>query len=220
MPYLTDHDSDFLFIEQNDAEKVTEFIVSLCTLFHQDTPLDYVQVLSPMRRGELGATNLNHLLQEALNPNNTGLKMAGIEFRLGDKVMQIKNNYEKSVFNGDIGIICEVNTEDRELIVRFDDKHVVYDSAELDELALAYAITIHKAQGCEFPYVIMPLMKSHYIMLQRNLLYTAVTRAKKGLIIIGEKKAFYIAVMNNQTVERHTKLAERLIDLSHLMLKY
>lgn len=213
MPYLTDHDSDFLFIEQDESEKVSEFIVGLCTLFHKDTPLDYVQVLSPMRRGELGANNLNMLLQQALNPNSTGLKLAGIEFRIGDKVMQIKNNYEKAVFNGDIGIICQVNTDDRKLTVLFDDKHIVYDSSEFDELVLAYAATIHKAQGCEFPYVIMPLMKSHYIMLQRNLLYTAVTRAQKGLIIVGERKAVYIAVMNNQIVERHTKLAQRLIDI-------
>lgn len=139
--------------------------------------------------------------------------MAGIEYRLGDKVMQIKNNYEKSVFNGDIGLICDVNTKDREITVRFDDNYVIYDYSELDELVLAYATTIHKAQGSEFPYVIMPLMKSHYIMLQRNLLYTAVTRAQKGLIIVGERKAVYIAVMNNQTVDRHTKLAERLINI-------
>ena len=179
----------------------------------QEFEPDNVQLLSPMRRGELGVTNLNQLIQEDFNPSAISLKMAGIEYRLGDKVMQIKNNYEKDVFNGDIGIVCDVNTDDRELTVRFDDNYVIYDSSELDELVLAYATTIHKAQGSEFPYVIMPLMKSHYIMLQRNLLYTAVTRAQKGLIIVGERKAVYIAVMNNQTVDRHTKLAERLINI-------
>ena len=213
MPYLTDHDSDFLFVEEDNNEEATEFIVRLCSHFMQELEPDNVQLLSPMRRGELGVTNLNQLIQEEFNPGAIGLKMAGIEFRLGDKVMQIKNNYEKTVFNGDIGIICDVNTDDRELTVRFDDNYVIYDSSELDELMLAYATTIHKAQGSEFPYVIMPLMKSHYIMLQRNLLYTAVTRAQKGLIIVGERKAVYIAVMNNQTVERHTKLAERLINI-------
>ena len=212
MPYLTDHDSDFLFVEKDDSEEATEFIVRLCSHFMQEFEPDNVQLLSPMRRGELGVTNLNQLIQEDFNPSAISLKMAGIEYRLGDKVMQIKNNYEKDVFNGDIGIVCDVNTDDRELTVRFDDNYVIYDSSELDELVLAYATTIHKAQGSEFPYVIMPLMKSHYIMLQRNLLYTAVTRAQKGLIIVGERKAVYIAVMNNQTVDRHTKLAERLIE--------
>ena len=210
MPYLTDNNSDFLFIEKDEPEKATDFIVRLCCAFQEDIPLDEVQVLSPMRRGELGANNLNLLLQETLNPNRIGLKIAGIEYRLGDKVMQIKNNYEKGVFNGDIGIVSEVNSEDRELTVCFDDKYVLYECSELDELVLAYATTIHKSQGCEFPYVIMPLMKSHYVMLQRNLLYTAVTRAKKGLFIVGERKAIYIAVMNNKIETRNTRLAYRL----------
>ena len=181
IPYLTDHHSDFLFVEKDDPQDAAEFVVRLCCKFMQDFAPDNVQLLSPMRRGELGTTNLNLLLQTEFNPDAIGLKFAGIEYRLGDKVMQIRNNYEKSVFNGDIGIVCDVNTCDRELTVSFDDREIVYDSSELDELVLAYATTIHKAQGSEFPYVIMPLMKSHYIMLQRNLLYTGVTRAKKGL---------------------------------------
>ena len=208
MPYLNDTHSDFRFMEVDDGEKAAEFIVHICSEILPN-PED-VQVLTPMRRGATGSTNLNQLLQAALNPDGTGLKMAGIEFRLGDKVMQIRNNYEKAIFNGDIGIVSAVNTEDRELTVSFDDKQVIYDSSELDELVLAYATTIHKSQGSEFPYVVMPLMKAHYVMLQRNLLYTGVTRAKKGLIIVGEKKAVFIAVMNNKIVERHTKLAERL----------
>ena len=124
--------------------------------------------------------------------------------------MQIRNNYVKAVFNGDIGFVSAVNTEDSELTVSFDDRTVTYDISELDELVLAYATTIHKSQGSEFPYVVMPLMMSHYMMLQRNLLYTGVTRAKKGLILVGEKKAIYIAVKNNKIVERNTRLAERL----------
>ena len=208
MPYFSDRDAEFIFIENDEPEKTAKIIVSICSeIINNPTE---VQVLTPMRRGELGANNLNLLLQAALNPNTIGLKTAGVEYRLGDKVMQIKNNYEKAVFNGDIGIVSEVNTVDKELTVCFDDKYVIYESSELDELVLAYATTIHKSQGCEFPYVIMPLMKSQYIMLQRNLLYTAVTRAKKGLVIVGERKAVYIAVMNNKIETRNTKLADRL----------
>ena len=205
MPYLTDHDSDFLFIEsENPAEKIVE----ICREILPDQgikPVD-IQVLTPMRRGDTGANALNLLLQEALNPN--GARIAGINFRLGDRVMQVRNNYEKSVFNGDIGIVNWVDSG--EVMVQFDDKMIVYDTSELDELVLAYATTIHKAQGSEFPYVIMPIVKAHFIMLQRNLLYTGVTRAKKGLIMVGERKAVYIAVMNNKIVERNTRLVERL----------
>ena len=142
MPYLTDHDSDFLFVEKDDSEQATEFIIRLYCCFMQDFETDNVQLLSPMRRGELDTDNLNQLLQAEFYPSSIGLKVAGFEFRLGD-----------------IGIVCDVNTDDRELTVRFDDNHVVYDSSELDELVLAYATTIHKAQGCEFPYVIMPLVR-------------------------------------------------------------
>ena len=205
IPYLTDHDSDFLFIEsENPAEKIVE----ICREILPDQgikPVD-IQVLTPMRRGDTGANALNLLLQEALNPN--GARIAGINFRLGDRVMQVRNNYEKSVFNGDIGIVNWVDSG--EVMVQFDDKMIVYDTSELDELVLAYATTIHKAQGSEFPYVIMPIVKAHFIMLQRNLLYTGVTRAKKGLIMVGERKAVYIAVMNNKIVERNTRLVERL----------
>ena len=211
IPYLTDHDSDFLFFEtENPAEKIVE----ICHQGLADSqgfpeqgikPVD-IQVLTPMRRGETGANALNLLLQEALNPY--GAKIAGINFRLGDRVMQIRNNDEKFVFNGDIGIVKWVDTGD--VMVQFDDRLVAYDTSELDELVLAYATTIHKGQGSEFPYVIMPIVKAHFIMLQRNLLYTGITRAKKGLIMVGERKAVFIAVMNNKIVERNTRLGERL----------
>lgn len=212
MPYLTDHDSDFLFVEEEDAEKAADVIVDLCAeiLPSQGINADEIQVLTPMRRGATGALNLNQRLQETLNANEIGLKRAGTSYRIGDKVMQIRNNYEKSVFNGDIGRISKVNTDDNELIVSFDERAVSYDVSELDELVLAYATTIHKSQGSEFPYVVMPMNMSHYVMLQRNLLYTGVTRAKKGLILVGEGKAVYIAVKNNKIVERNTRLAERL----------
>ena len=212
MPYLTDHASDFLFVEEEDAEKAADVIVNLCAeiLPSQGIKADEIQVLTPMRRGATGAVNLNQRLQEILNPNEIGLKRAGTSYRIGDKVMQIRNNYEKSVFNGDIGRISKVNADDNEVIVSFDERAVTYDISELDELVLAYATTIHKSQGSEFPYVVMPMNMSHYVMLQRNLLYTGVTRAKKGLILVGERKAVYIAVKNNKIVERNTRLAERL----------
>ncbi|MBR0184494.1 MAG: AAA family ATPase, partial [Synergistaceae bacterium] len=234
MPYLTDRDSDFLFADAGatknadkagtDAEgeedtaairseKAADKILWLCTNYlpkHYRINQEDIQVLTPMRRGSVGSANLNQRLQAAINPEGPSLKRAGIDYRIGDKVMQIRNNYVKAVFNGDIGFVSAVNTEDNELTVDFDERPVTYDISELDELVLAYATTIHKSQGSEFPYVVMPLMMSHYMMLQRNLLYTGVTRAKKGLILVGEKKAVYIAVKNNKIVERNTRLAERL----------
>ena len=195
------------------SERAADKILWLCTNYLPKQcrikPED-IQVLTPMRRGSVGSANLNQRLQAAVNPEGVSLKCAGIDYRIGDKVMQIRNNYVKAVFNGDIGFVSNVNTEDSELTVDFDDRTVTYDISELDELVLAYATTIHKSQGSEFPYVVMPLMMSHYMMLQRNLLYTGVTRAKKGLILVGEKKAVYIAVKNNKIVERNTRLAERL----------
>ena len=205
MPYLVDHDSDFLFTE---TEKPAEEIIKICTEILPEQGIDPydIQVLTPMRRGDTGANALNQLLQEALNPY--GKKITGTNFKTGDRVMQIRNNYEKAVFNGDIGFVWDF--DDGELVVGFDDKEVIYDISELDELVLAYATTIHKSQGSEFPYVVMPIVKAHYIMLQRNLLYTGVTRAKKKLMMVGERNAVFIAVMNNDTVKRNTRLAERL----------
>ncbi len=219
MPYLTDRNSDFLFSSEEDgetsaerSEKAAEKVLWLCTEFLPQRKIkqEDIQVLTPMRRGATGSANLNFILQAALNPKGLSLKRAGVDYRIGDKVMQIRNNYEKAVFNGDIGFVRNVSTEDNELTVAFDERTVKYDITELDELVLAYATTIHKSQGSEFPYVVMPLMMSHYMMLQRNLLYTGVTRAKKGLILVGEKKAVFIAVKNNKIVDRNTRLADRL----------
>ncbi len=164
-----------------------------------------------MQRGECGAVNLNQILQEAMNPTDICLRRGGTQYRLNDKVMQIRNDYDKEVFNGDIGTICKVDTEERELTVDFDGRKVVYDVTELDELLLAYAVTIHKAQGSEYPIVVMPFTMSHFVMLQRNLLYTGVTRAKKILVLIGEKKAVFYAIRNETTAGRNTKLAKRLM---------
>lgn len=219
MPYLTDKNSDFLFMAEEEDElalersqKAADKIVKLCTEIMPQWKInpDDIQVLTPMRRGAVGSAELNLSLQAALNPENVALKRAGFEYRVKDRVMQIRNNYDKAVFNGDIGIVTSISPEDNTLTVNFDGRRINYDVTDLDELVLAYATTIHKSQGSEFPYVIMPVMMSHYVMLQRNLLYTGVTRAKKGLIIVGEKKAVYIAVKNNKIVERNTKLAERL----------
>ena len=172
--------------------------------------LQDIQVLTPMQRGICGAANLNQVLQEAMNPSNVFLRRGGTQYRLRDKVMQIRNDYDKEVFNGDIGVISKVDMEERELTVDFDGRAVVYDVSELDELTLAYATTIHKAQGSEYPIVVMPFTMSHFVMLQRNLLYTGVTRAKKILVLIGEKRAVYYAIKNVTTDSRNTKLARRL----------
>ena len=206
--------SDFFFAEKQTNEETVATLVQYCKenlprYYHVD-PIQDIQVLTPMQRGECGAANLNQILQEAMNPTDICLRRGGTQYRLNDKVMQIRNDYDKEVFNGDIGTICKVDTEERELTVDFDGRKVVYDVTELDELSLAYAVTIHKAQGSEYPIVVMPFTMSHFVMLQRNLLYTGVTRAKKILVLIGERKAIFYAIRNETTAGRNTKLAKRL----------
>lgn len=207
-------DSDFFFATKQTNQEVVDTVVQYCKTnlpryYHVD-PLQDIQVLTPMQRGECGAVNLNQVLQEAINPSKIFLKRGGTQYRLNDKVMQIRNDYDKEVFNGDIGIITRVDMEERELTVRFDDRDVVYDVTELEELSLAYAVTIHKSQGSEYPIVVMPFTMSHFVMLQRNLLYTGVTRAKKILVLVGEKRAVYYAIKNETTTCRNTGLAQRL----------
>ncbi len=208
-------DADFFFAAKETNQEVVETIVQYCKTnlpryYHVD-PLEDIQVLTPMQRGECGAVNLNQVLQETMNPSNIFLRRGGTQYRLHDKVMQIRNDYDKEVFNGDIGNIVKVNMEDRELTVKFDDREVVYDVTELDELSLAYAVTIHKSQGSEYPIVVMPFTMSHFVMLQRNLLYTGVTRAKKILVLVGEKKAVFYAIKNETTTGRNTGLRQRLV---------
>ncbi len=204
---------DFFFIEEEDPEKVASTIVGLVT---SRLPKQYhvkpsaVQVLTPMQRGIVGAANLNQLLQESLNHSEYRLQRSGVSFRLYDKVMQIKNNYDKEVFNGDIGRIVAVNMEDRELTIRFDDRDIDYDVTELDEVVHAYATTIHKSQGSEYPIVVLPVLMTHYVMLQRNLIYTGITRAKKLLVMVGTRKALNYAVRNVTVTSRNTKLCQRL----------
>ena len=207
-------DSDFFFATKQSNQEVVDTIVQYCRMnlprYYHVNPLQDIQVLTPMQRGECGAVNLNQVLQEAMNPSKIFLRRGGTQYRLKDKVMQIRNDYDKEVFNGDIGTITKVDMEERELTVLFDEREVIYDVTELDELTLAYAVTIHKSQGSEYPIVVMPFTMSHFVMLQRNLLYTGVTRAKKILVLVGEKKAVYYAIKNETTTGRNTMLARRL----------
>ena len=207
--------NDFYFINEPEPEQVVQKIIELCKnriprsfRFH---PLQDVQVLTPMHKGTAGVGNLNLELQKALNLNRTGVTRSGATFCLGDKVLQRTNNYEKQVYNGDIGWIKSIQPENQEVVVRFEDRQVRYDFADLDELVLAYAISVHKAQGSEYPVVIMPVLTQHFTLLQRNLLYTGVTRGKNLVILIGTKKALAIAIKNNKTQKRYTRLKERLI---------
>lgn len=222
-------ESDFFFTENEDPEAVVRQIVDyvkdkLPKYYHVEP--SRIQVLTPMQRGVVGATNLNLALQEALNPAEhqvflrgrgpvmmpkACLRRSGYVYRAEDKVMQIKNNYDKEVFNGDIGIIESVDEEDRTLKVNFDGRTVEYDITELDELVHAYATTIHKSQGSEYPIVVMPVLMNHYVMLQRNLIYTGITRAKKILVIVGTGKALSYAVRNVTVTKRNTLLRERLL---------
>lgn len=206
---------DFQFISLPDGTATAEMVVKLCKeLLTQEgwDPLQDVQVLSPMHRHECGTENLNKLLQEALNPKSPQkpeFKNSVQTFRLGDKVMQTKNNYQKHVFNGDIGFIVQMEPE--KASVKFGDDLIVdYEKSELIELQLAYAMSVHKSQGSEYPIIILPLVESHFIMLQRNLLYTAVTRAEQRVILLGSKAALNTAVENDRTRRRYTLLAERL----------
>ena len=206
-------DTDFFFINQEDADEMVKLIIGLV---RERLPKKYgyppkeIQVLTPMQRGTVGAGNLNIELQNALNPTGPSLARGGYTFRQGDKVMQIRNNYDKNVFNGDIGYITAVDANERTLTVTFDSRLVEYDITELDEIVLAYAVTIHKSQGSEFPVVVMPVTMKHFVMLQRNLIYTGITRAKKICVLVGTTKALAYAIKQNTVSKRNTKLKERL----------
>ena len=207
---------DFYFLEESDKEKVEKIIVELyCRKIPEKfgfDPFSEIQVISPLYKGTAGVTRLNRILQGILNPEGRHLLRGQTLFRVGDKVMQLKNNYEKEVFNGDIGRIEEIDQEKETVTVKFPDKSVTYQGYELNQLTLSYAVSVHKSQGSEYPAIIMPVIVSHYIMLQRNLLYTALTRAKKLAILIGEKRALFIAIKNDKAIKRYTKLAERIAE--------
>ncbi|MBI4325022.1 MAG: ATP-dependent RecD-like DNA helicase [Chloroflexi bacterium] len=209
--------SDFYFIERNAPEQILatllEMIKTRIPRKFKFDPLRDVQVLSPMNRGLLGTRELNLCLQTELNParpEEPFIEKFGWQFRLRDKVIQTANNYDKEVFNGDIGQITAIEPLERQATIRFEQREVVYDFGELDEVSLAYAITIHKSQGSEFPVVVIPLATQHYLLLQRNLIYTGITRGKKLVLVIGQKKAFALAVQNNRTARRFSGLLARL----------
>jgi len=206
--------SDFYFIEAQEPDQVIQRMLHLVTeripkKFGFD-PMTDIQVLTPMRRNQLGAENLNAVLQQALNPAGADVNRFGRQYRQGDRVMQIRNNYDKAVFNGDVGIIAKVNPEEQMLLVDYDGQRVQYDLAELDELVHAYACSIHKSQGSEYPAVVILMTTQHYKLLQRNLLYTAITRGRKLVCLVGSSKAVWIAIRNNNIRLRRTALRERL----------
>jgi exodeoxyribonuclease V alpha subunit len=207
---------DFYFVETNDPDAIIDRLVTMVreripARFGLD-PFRDVQVLTPMNRAALGTEALNARLQEVLNPAKGGpeVERFGWKFRTGDKVLQTQNNYQREVFNGDIGRVRAIDLNERELTVDFDGKPVVYDFGELDELSLAYALSIHKGQGSEYPAVVIPLHTQHFPMLQRNLLYTAVTRGKKLVAVVGSRKALEMAVQRQDLGGRYSALARRL----------
>jgi len=210
-------DSDFYIVDRQQPERITETLVDLVkqripTKFKLD-PFRDIQVLSPMNRGSLGIRELNLRLQNELNPSRSGdpiLEKFGWQFRVRDKVLQTENDYDKEVFNGDIGQVLKIDPLEGDVTVRFEQRQVVYDYGELDELTLAYAITIHKSQGSEFPAVVIPLAMQHYLLLQRNLIYTAVTRGKQLVVLVGQSKALAMAVKNNRTENRFSGLLAKL----------
>jgi exodeoxyribonuclease V alpha subunit len=218
-PDKGDRDADFYFISQDDEQKVFETIMSLCTSRIPDKlnlkPLSpEIQVISPMYRGLVGVDNLNRELQQRLNPGHDGLKFGNRLIKVHDKVMQVRNNYDKEVFNGDIGLVSHVDRQKYRVEVDFYGRPVFYEKEEMDDLVLAYAVSVHKSQGSEYQSVVMPLLTQHYIMLQRNLFYTALTRAKALSVIVGSYKALYIAIKNDRPVKRNCLIKEKLINIS------
>ena len=208
---------DFFFVNADDPARAAELIRILLAdkipARFRFAPLTDIQVLTPMQKGDIGARSLNAALQHALNPPSPAkgqVERWGAIYRAGDRVMQMENNYEKDVFNGDVGRIVRVDTTEGELVVRYENRDVPYDLNELDELSLAYAVTVHKSQGSEYPCVVIPVHTQHYVMLQRNLLYTAITRGKKLVVLVGSRKAVALCVRNGEAARRCTSLRQRL----------
>ena len=223
VPHLTrrpgDERRDFFFLRRDEPEAAAEAILDLCGRRLPETygldPIDDIQVIAPMHRGAVGAQSLNARLQERLNPRGAAHTLGHRTFRVGDKIMQVRNNYDKDVYNGDMGRIVAVEPAVGIVVVRIDDRELSYPLSELDEIVPAYAITIHKSQGCEYPAVVAPILTQHYMMLQRNLLYTAVTRGKRLVVLVGSHRAIAIAVRNDKIRERYSHLRERLAHALH-----
>ncbi|MEE8377516.1 MAG: ATP-dependent RecD-like DNA helicase [Candidatus Aminicenantaceae bacterium] len=214
-PEKGDTESDFYFIHQEDDQKAFQTIINLCAnRIPQKLNLNplspEIQVISPMYRGIVGVENLNTELQKRLNPDQEGLKLGSREIRIYDKVMQIKNNYDKDVFNGDIGSVVSVDKRAFRIVVSYEGRDVLYQREELNQIVLAYAISVHKSQGSEYSAVVMPLMTQHFIMLQRNLFYTALTRARRLSCIVGSYKALYIAIKNDKPIKRNCRVKDKL----------
>jgi exodeoxyribonuclease V alpha subunit len=216
MPDLKNQGDDFFLFSEDEPEAVADLVIDVVQnriprRFGLN-PLDDVQVLAPMYRGTVGVQALNERLQAALNPpgRQAERRMGGRTFRVGDKVMQTRNNYDKDVYNGDIGRIHSIDFTDQMMRVSIDGRFVDYDWADTDELVHAFAVSVHRSQGTEYPAVVIPMVSQHYMMLQRNLLYTAITRAKRLVVLVGMKKAVAIAVHNDKVAQRYSALAWRL----------
>jgi exodeoxyribonuclease V alpha subunit len=217
MPVFAKDAHDFFLFPEEEAEAAADRVVDVVLnriprRFGLD-PLTDIQVLSPMHRGASGVGNLNLRLQAALNPaaaTKPERQLSGRLLRVGDRVMQIRNNYQKETYNGDIGRVVHLDLETQTLTVDFDGRPVLYEWSEADELVHAFAVSVHKAQGSEFPAVVVPVLTQHYLLLQRNLLYTAITRARQLCVVVGMKRALGMAVRNAQVARRWTGLAARL----------
>ena len=213
-------DADFFIVDRRDPDKARATILELVTTripqrFGLDPARD-VQVLTPMNRGPVGALALNEALQGALNPRGDAFVRGTRTYRKGDKVMQLRNDYDRNVWNGDVGFVSSIDPEESTMVVRFDDRDVAFDAADLDDLTLAYACTVHKAQGSEYPAVVVPLLTSHFVMLSKNLLYTAVTRGKRLVVLVADPRAIALALAQERREERRTRLSERLAGLEVL----
>ncbi len=210
-------EADFFWLEQEDPAQVQQMILQMVceripASYHLDPRLE-VQVLTPMHKGEVGTQQLNALLQERLNPTGREFSIGPRKMRVGDRVLQTRNNYDKDVFNGDLGWITDVDIEDGEALVEFDGREVTYELTEMDELTLAYAVSVHKSQGSEYPAVVMPLLTQHFMLLQRNLIYTGLTRARRLAVLLGSKKALAIGLKNAKARTRYTNLAHRMMEI-------
>jgi exodeoxyribonuclease V alpha subunit len=205
---------DFYFIEQDDPERMVQIILDLVRERIPDRfkldPVQDIQVLSPMHKGLVGTEHLNSLMQQTLNPSGPELIRGNRTYRVKDKVMQIRNDYDKEVFNGDIGRVTGIDSETRDVFITYEGHEVRYDVSDLDEIVLAYAVSVHKSQGSEYPAVILPVHTQHYVLLQRNLIYTGVTRGARLVVIVGARKALSLAVQNNKTQKRYSYLKNRL----------
>jgi exodeoxyribonuclease V alpha subunit len=223
MPYLSNDSADFFFFRMNTPQEAANMVVDVVMNRVPNkfgfNPMTDIQVLAPMYKGAVGVNALNAALQNQLNGDGRMAEVTfnGRVYRVGDKVMQTKNNYDKGVFNGDSGRIYALDKEDGQLEVLIDDQLIDYTFSELDQLVLSYCISTHRSQGSEYPVIVMPVMPQHFMMLQRNLIYTAITRAKKLVVLVGLERAVAMAVKNNQVAERYSGLRPRLEALGDML---